>query len=169
MNRGRGFSLLEVVIAIGIFAGSVVVVLSSLPALVRQSADSADLLVAQRFTDGVHLELERQAKRSGFDRLAGAIPIMNAPLRNGWPLVATADGQFLQPVADGAGPPIATNDQYFSLELWRFSQPPLSFDPSHAALAMYVRVSWPYHVPGSADVTPIEARDEFTFTVAINR
>ena len=56
--KHRGFSLVEVVIAVGIFTASVVVVLSLLPSLLEQSGDSTDRLVAQRLSDAIRIELD---------------------------------------------------------------------------------------------------------------
>ena len=165
----RGFSLVEVVIAVGIVAGSVAVVLSLLPSLIRQSGDSADLLVAQRMPDAVHLELERQATTGGFDALANAVPVMSAPLENGWALVATADGLRLATIAASGSEAIAADEQHFLVECWRFAQPPLSFEATAAVLPVYVRVSWPYRIRGLSTATRLSDRNQFTFAVAIDR
>lgn len=93
----RGFSLVEVVLAVGIFTVSIVVVLSLLPSLVGQSADSADRLIAQRLSDAIRIELDRHAVAVGFDALATMIPVMSAPLENGWPLVVSANGLRIEP------------------------------------------------------------------------
>src|SRR5688572_13103503 len=145
----RAFSLVEVVIAVGIFAGSIVVILSLLPSLLKQSADSADRLVAQRMTDGVRTELERVATSMGFDSLASAVPVMSVPLENGRAWVATVLGQRIEPETGAGSGGIGTDEQYFLIELWRFSTPPLGYDPGAAMLPLYVRISWPYRVPGS--------------------
>src|SRR3990170_3450498 len=98
----RAFSLVEVVIAVGIFSAAIVVVLSLLPSLLRQSADSSDRLIAQRLTDAIVIELDRQALAVGFDGLAATVPVMSAPLENGWSLVAVANGLRIEPTS-GAG------------------------------------------------------------------
>lgn len=164
--KHRGFSLVEVVIAVGIFTASVVVALSLLPSLLEQSSDSTDRLVAQRLTDAMRIELDRQALAIGFDSLATTIPVMSAPLENGWPLVVTADGLRIEP-ADSGG--IANDDRYFLVELWRFPQPPLSYDPASAVLPLYVRISWPYRLPGFATATGAGDRKQLTATLALDR
>jgi type II secretory pathway pseudopilin PulG len=162
----RGFSLVEVVIAVGIFTASVVVVLSLLPSLVGQSADAADRLVAQRLTDAIRIELDRQAIATGFDSLATAIPVMSAPLEHGWPLVVAANGLRIEPASSGG---IANDDQYFLVEIWRFPQPPLSYDSASAVLPLYARISWPYRIPGFATATSPSDRKQLTVTLALNR
>ena len=164
----RGFTLVEVVMAVGIFAGSIAVVLSLLPSLARQSADSSDRLVAQRMSDALQIELERQIALIGFDSFANKVPVMDAPLSNGLDLVATSSGLRIEPVSGAGGGGIA-NDQHFLIEVWRFSQAPLAYDSSAATLPLYVRISWPYRLPGSADPTAFRDRDEFTVVLALDR
>jgi type II secretory pathway pseudopilin PulG len=165
----RGFSLVEVIMAVGIFAGSIAVVLALLPSMVRQSADSADRLVAQRMCDAVRLELERQAAASGFDALANAVPVMSAPLENGRALVATASGLRVEPATGAGSGGISTDEQHFLVEVWRFPQAPLSYDPNSAVLSLYVRVSWPYRIRGYVGPTRSADRDQFSATVALDR
>lgn len=165
----RGFSLVEVVIAVGIFAGSLVVVLSLLPSLVSQSSDAANRLVAQRMSDAVGLELERLGTTRGFDALAGAVPLMSVPLENGFALVATADGLRIEPATGTGSGGIAEDDQHFLIEAWRFAQQPLSYDASAANLPLYVRVSWPYRIRGFNSATLPANRAEFTTAMVIDR
>jgi len=168
----RAFSLIEVIIAVGVFAVAVVVILALLPSMSRQAMDSADTLVAQSFPDSVRAELSRLAANGGFDALADRLPVMAAPLVDGLSLVAARDARRLYS-PDYLPPPVAVQlppaEQYFFVEVWRFSQPPLRHDPTSAVLAAYVRVSWPYQIPGATGSTPLSARSQLTFTVALNR
>ncbi len=172
VRRRRAFSLIEVIIAVGVFALSVVVILALLPPLSRQAADSADALVAQSLPDSVRIELTRLAISGGFDTLANRLPVMAAPLVDGLTLVAAHDAQrlyspdYLPPQSSGQLPQA---EQYFLIEVWRFNQPPLRYDPATALLAVYVRVSWPYWNPGASSATPLSARSQLTFTVSLNR
>lgn len=165
----RGFSLVEVVIAVGIFAGSIVVILSLLPSLLQQSAHSTDMSVAQRMVDLVQLELDRQAATSGFDPLAMAIPPMSNPLEGGFALVSTPDGLRIEPATGPGSGGIGEDDQHFLIEVWRFSQAPLSYDASASVLPLFMRVSWPYRVRGFGTSTQQADRSEFTTTLAIDR
>lgn len=169
--RQSGFSLLEVVIAVGVFAMAIAAVLALLPMLMRQSAVAADTLAAQQFPDAVRVELQRLA-RADFDALAAAIPVMTAPLDNGLAFVATRDGARLHSAVylpPGLSTRIPEGEQYFAVEVWRFDQPPLAYDSSAAVLPLYVRVSGPYRIPGSTTPTRLEERSRVTFTLAINR
>ena len=165
----RGFSLVEVVIAVGIFAGSIVIILSLLPSLLQQSAHSADMSVAQRMVDVVRLELDRQATTSGFHALAMAVPVMSNPLDGGFALIATPDGLRIEPAAGPGSGGIAGDDQHFLIELWRFSQPPLSYYASAAVLPLYVCVGWPYRIRGFETPTNRTDRSEFTTTLSIDQ
>jgi hypothetical protein len=170
-DRHSAFSLVEVVIAVGIFAVAVATILALLPALTRPSSEATDSLVAQQQPDNLRIELQRLAG-AGFDALATAAPVMAAPLENGLLLVASRDGARLH--SSGYLPPSASlrippDEQYFAVEVWRFSQPPLAYDAGAAVLPLYVRVSWPYRNPGSGTPTALADRKQVTFTVAINR
>ena len=50
-DKFAGFSLIEVVIAAGIFTVAVTVTLALLPSLARQSIDNTDALAAQRLPE----------------------------------------------------------------------------------------------------------------------
>jgi len=163
-----GFSLVEVLLAVGIFAFAVPTTLALLSTLGRQGAMGSELLVAQRLSDSIQLELDRLA-RSDFDGFATAVPMMVPTAAPGLALVATRDGHRLH--ARDYPPPdavIATAQQYFLIECWRFAEEPLCFDPAKAYLALAVRVTWPYQLPNGTTAAG-EARTAVTFTVVLNR
>lgn len=167
-----GFSLVEVVIAVGIFAAAVTVALALLPALARQAGDAGDALTAQRLPDGIRVELQRLAESGGFDALATRVPVMAAPLTGGLELVAARDGARLHSVGYLPPPPgeqLPLAEQYFAIEVWRFAQPPLAYDSAAAVLPLQVRVSWPYRVPTAAGVTTMADRRQLTFAVSLRR
>ncbi|MBI5424943.1 MAG: type II secretion system protein [Opitutae bacterium] len=167
------FSLIEVVIAVGVFGAAIAVILALLPALTKQSSESAAALTAQQLGDVIRVELVRVASLETFDGLAGNLPVVAAPLTGGRQFVATRDGRRLHAVdplpAAGA---ISSADQYFLIECWKFPNEPLRPDGTKAFLATLVRVSWPYQTGasgGAATTTPLESRAQLTFTCAINR
>lgn len=163
-----GFSLIEVILAVGIFALTVPTTLALLAALGRQGAVTAEVRVAQRLPGSVRLELARLAQAS-FESLAAATPVMTSPPEPGLALVSTHDGsrlhssEYLPPAST-----LALADRYFLIECWRFGEEPLRFNSDKAYLALYVRASWPYRL---ADGTTgdSEARSATTFTVVLNR
>jgi hypothetical protein len=166
------FSLVEVVLAVGIFAVAVTVILALLPALARQGGSSADSLVALRLPDAVNVELQRVASAGGFDALAAQAKPMSMPLPVTLQLVASHEADRIHSI--DYQPPsvtqqIAETEQYFLIEAWQFTQPTLAYDPSGANLALHVRVSWPYRTAGTMTATPLSERDFVTFCVVINR
>ncbi len=164
----RGFSLVEVVVAVGIFAIAVVGVLLVLPTLARQTAESADLLVAQGLPGAIRNEMKRLAS-GGLDGFAASVPVMTATPTEGYRMVAARDGVRVSSLTADNGE-VTEDERYFLIELWRFNAQPLAFVSGQSgALAVHVRVSWPYRLPGVSNATALENREQFTFTVAINR
>lgn len=164
------FSLVEAIIAAAIFATAVTVVISLLPSLARRGGESSDMLAAQRLPDALKVELQRLSG-SGFDALAGRIPEISGPLAAGLDFAASRDAlrleplSYLQPVADRW----AVEEQYFLIQCWRLPAEPLRFDTGKAFLALLVRVSWPYRLPGAAAPTQVGTRSELVFTLVLNR
>lgn len=167
-----GFSLLEVIIAVGIFGTTVTVMLGLLPALTRQARATADTLAALHLPDGVRLELQRVATVGGFEALAGQITPMLAPLPTTLALAADREAtrvqtlDYLPPIAADL---LAVGHRYFLIEVWRFNEAPLAYDPGGGMLALHVRVSWPYLTTDSAAPTQLINREQVTFNVALDR
>lgn len=164
----RGFSLVETIVAIGIFAIAITIVLGLMPSLARTATESVDALVAQQLPSALEVELRRLCAGSDFNTVAASIPIMTAPLENGTALVAARTGDRVVLRSESASV-LAAGSEYFLLELWRFPTAPLAYDASGAVLAMHVRVSWPYQLPGASAVTPFGERTQFSFNAAVNR
>lgn len=163
-----GFSLVEVILAVGIFALAVPTALALLATLGRQGAMGAEMLVAHRLADSVRVELARLAY-ADFDGFAGTVPVMTATPGSGLALIVTRDGSRLHardyPPADVT---IPAAHQYFLIECWRFAEEPLRFDPGKAYLALAVRVTWPYRLPDGTRAAR-EAQSTVAFTVVLNR
>lgn len=168
LPRFRAFSLVEVVIAVAIFAVALSSILALLPSLLRQSGESADLMVAQRLPEPLRIELRRIAAGSGFGNLATLVPVMSSTPENGFALAATRDGSRVA-AAGSSESIIGDDEQYFLIEAWRFNQAPLAYEPGDAVLALRVRVSWPYRLPGVVAPIALVDRVQFTFNTAINR
>jgi hypothetical protein len=157
-------------IAVGVFAASVSVVIALLPALARQGGEATASLAAQSLPGALQVELSRHAA-FGFDALGGQLPVMNGPLASGLAFVADRQAtrlhsrDYLEPTV-GVLPEA---EQYFLVECWRFPNEPLRFDAQKGFLAMAVRVSWPYRLPGASTPTDQSARSHLQFTVVLNR
>jgi len=166
----RAFSLIEVIVAVAVFAGAVAVILALLPGLANRGAETADRLTAQRLPEALRVELKRWAT-PGVEVLAAQTPLLGPSPADGLAFVASRDGVRLQPrdnPGSGAGP-MPEAEQYFLVECWRFSDGALRFDPATGALALTVRVSWPYRTPGSTAGSAPESRHELMFVVGVTR
>jgi prepilin-type N-terminal cleavage/methylation domain-containing protein len=167
-----GFSLLEVIIAVGIFAVAVSAMIGLMPSLTRQSTGSADTLNALRLPSALRLELERMAFAGGFDALAGQTKPLAIPLPDTCALVADRDASRVHALSYEP-PPLSNqleNDaQYFLIEAWSFGAPPLVFENGSAVLPLHIRVSWPFRIPGSLAVTPLASRQQVDFNLSLNR
>jgi prepilin-type N-terminal cleavage/methylation domain-containing protein len=163
----RGFSLIEVIVAVAIFALAVPTMLALLAHLGRLGASSDEAMVAQRLAGAVRAELFRLA-HADFDGFAAQVPEMTSASPPGFELVATRDGVRVQ-ARDylAPGDALAVADQYFLVECWRFDGEPLRFDAQKAFLAIAVRVSWPYRLPNGAPAAG--AAQSTAFTVVLNR
>lgn len=165
----RAFSLLEVVIAIGIFAVAITVILALLPATVRQLADSHDAITVSRLGDAIRLEAQELAAQKGFDALAGSIPAMDSSLDTGLLLVASRDSADVRP-GDLIEPIL--RDQYFLIEMRRFPAGQLAYDSNAACLALSARITWPYRVltpTGLSAPTDAANRQQVFLTIVIQR
>jgi prepilin-type N-terminal cleavage/methylation domain-containing protein len=168
MARHRGFSLIEVVVATGLVAVGVMIVLGLLTNLSRQSIEAGNRQTAVQIPEVVTVELRRLAVQLGVDGLASTIPVMAGGADEGLLLVAARDGTHLR-IADAA----AGRDQYFLVEVRRFAAGPLAFTSEMAALPLNIRVTWPYRPGASAGlslpVVPPDDRQSFNFNVAVTR
>jgi hypothetical protein len=166
----RAFSLLEVIIAVGLFVSSAVVIIGFIAALSRQGADSADTLAAQKLPEPLRVELARLAG-SDLEALAAQIPVMSAPLTDGLAFAATREATGVESLAylPPANDRIPAAEQYYLVECWKFQDEPLRFDAQKVFLALQVRVSWPYRLPGVADPTEPGDRSQITFTMSLTR
>ena len=168
----KGFSLFEVVIAVGIFAAAITVMVGLLPSLTRQSTVAVEMQAALRLPDSVRSELERVATAGGFDGLAGHFSPLSSSLPDTLKLVAIRDASIVQSLdyqPPSAAEWIGADNRYFLIEAWKFSDPPLVFETAGASLLLHVRVSWPYHLPNSPLVTPLANREQVTFNIALRR
>lgn len=167
--RRRAFTLLEVVVAVGLAATALTATLVLLPSLMRLSGTNADLAVVARLPDTLEIELSRMA-RADFAAFGASVPVAAGEEPAGLAFVATRDGvQLAARDVTTPGTTLRPEEQYFLLECRRFGTEPLFFAADRAALALQVRVSWPYRVPGNASAVPLAARSHSLFVVAITR
>lgn len=172
LPQSPAFSLVEVIVAVAVFAVAVTAMLGLLPSVTRVSDRSTDSMNALHLPDALRIELRRMADAGGLDALGAKTKPFTAPLPDTCVLVATRDASRVaaldyQPPA--AADQISTEAQYFLIEAWRFADPPLTFAPGDSVLALHIHVSWPYRVPGSLEVSSPAEREHADFNLALNR
>jgi len=162
-----GFTLLEVIIAVGIFAGAIVIILALFGPLNRSIGEVADNSRAARLAEAINAELLRirdvQAPASGTKLDAIAALVNGGTILR---LVASADGSHVvwetnaanDPVT-GSPPGIALHDRYYLIEV-RAQPAPLNYTAGTSAfLALTATVKWPYQVPtgpGPTEAAPAD-------------
>lgn len=162
----RGFSLTEVVIALGVAVAGLLLVLAILPGLLRQPAEARQTHIALGLPGAVTAELGRHAGHdlAGLAGRAADFGAGSSPLR----LVAAADGSDVRvPAGDEDG----AREQFFLIELHRFpAHSPLAASGNASFVALQARVSWPYRpAASSGSEVPAELRGRLTFNLALHR
>lgn len=166
-RKPSAFSLIEVTLAIAIVGFSVVTILGLLAGLARCSADARDRLTAIGLADAITVQLRAAAVAHGWDGLVAR----TAPgsEEGAFRLTARRDGTGLRAVRPAGS---SRADQFFLIEVRRFSAGSLAFAPGDAAMAVTVVVSWPYRPAtpdGSVAEVPAGERAQLEFTVGVNR
>ena len=156
-----GFSLVEVVIAVGVAATGLIVILALLPGLLRQNADAKETMVALGLSDSIAIELNKLSggNPASLAAQAAAFDATTSPLR----LVAAGNGTDLRvPGSD-------SRSEYFLIELHRF---PAGSALAHVAgdphVNLQARISWPYRPVGAGGAeVPRESRQRVKYGVLI--
>lgn len=166
---GRAFTLVEVIVALGVLAVFLPVMLALFGRLARSSGEAGDAGNAAGMAAGVQDELDRLQGVLGWEGLATTLPPAGsaAPLR----LVGTRDGLRVRrgdgtaadadrPPDDATLPGIALRDRFFLAELTQ--SPDLPYVAGAGFLAVNVRITWPHRVPtgpAAADASMEVPRD----------
>ena len=162
-SAGSSFTLIEVALAVAIFAGVIVTVLGLLGPSLQRVGDVLDSSIASRIVDGVEFELERVGMSAVVSATSGGV------LR----IVASGDGTrvILETDASKAitdSPPgIPEDERYFLIEVSRLQTPAYSSGDGYIGLS--IQASWPFRRVGTDAVVPIESRSIFVFTTALTR
>lgn len=180
----RAFTLVEVIIATGILATSIVAVIAFLGAIGKSTTEVMDRGVAARIADNIRAELENEDLDLLFDF---ADPSIESDSPNAPVLYVTKDGERVRlggingPVEnppDGDPPGIAERDRFFRVEIRRMENS-LEFDSAtfseSAMLPLSVQVVWPHQLPlgppTSDDFTAVEKANQsrYVFNTVILR
>ena len=161
----RAFTLVEVVVAIGVLAVTVVAVLALQASLQRSAAEISGYDRAAQLADAVAIELARLRDRpvaigqpSRLDALAEIIPASDSdsPLR----LVAAREGLRVlrESEADDTVTGIVPRDRYYLIEV-RQQPAPLNYARDAGYLAVALTVKWPYQIATGPDAGGATAAD----------
>ena len=166
MKSRHAFTLLETIIALGIFAGAGLAMLALMSAAATQIAAANEALVAHGLRDAVKVALVELQRDSGIDTVAAWADTWDAPRDRGLFFTADRRGVALRQHASGT----LDQDEFFAVEVRRFPVGPLRYDATEAHVAFDVLVSWPYRANATQPtVTPAELRREFSFSVVLIR
>jgi len=137
----RAFSLIEVVIALGIAAGGVAVIFALLSSLIRQSDEAVDLQTALRLSGAIEDVLISHMRRNG------GFP---AGIQNGLTLVANKDGSNIR--LGTLDDDVNTDDQLpaFYIAVRAFSSGELAYQIGRPVLPLQVQIYWPYRAVKAA-------------------
>lgn len=152
-----GFSLLEVVIAIGIFATGIVVVLGLMGTMAGRSTEATESVTALNMPSLIESALREQA-----DNDFAAIQSFVA---NESTLVANHAGDRIRVRPADAD---ADDDSFFLIKLNELKSD--EFTAVHDVVeTIAVTVSWPYKPFGATTITPPKDRSSVSFNLAISR
>jgi type II secretory pathway pseudopilin PulG len=144
-SRDRAFSLVEVVVAMGVFAIAVIVVLGLLPPATREVGETLDVGTAQRLAEAINAEV----RRVGYDALVPALLVSNAELRD----LADDDPRLFWADRDGRRVGDSRNmegvdERYFEIVLVRMDDlSPPGADSTAGYVAFTGWLSWPARLP----------------------
>jgi type II secretory pathway pseudopilin PulG len=149
-DRALAFTLIEVVVASGLLAVTVVAVLGLQGAMVRSVADVTERARVAQLADAIEVELRRlrdlpvpEGETGRLDALARLIPASGRP--DALRLVAARDGTKVirESDADVSGMGVEPRARFYLIEV-RQQPPPLSYARDAGFLALTLTVSWPY-------------------------
>jgi type II secretory pathway pseudopilin PulG len=147
------FTLVEVVMALGVLAVTVVAVLALQGATDRSTAEISGQERAAQLVDAVMIELARLRDRpvtpgqpGRLDALALLIPATGSV--QPWQLVATRDGLRVISESDADDPAAGfpLRDRFYVIEV-RQQPPPLNYVHDAGYLAVELTIRWPYQIP----------------------
>lgn len=143
--RREGFSLIEVILAIAVFALTIVAVLAMLGSTTQATSEVLNTVTASRISDAIRTELEN-LDFNDLDPNAVNYPVTLYGRQDGSRVVldTNADNNPDPEVDDPPG--IAERDRYFLIELDVLGDE-LVYDVDNADIALSVRLEWPYMLP----------------------
>jgi len=154
VSKTLAFTLIEVVVALGIFAGGIITVIALIGPLNRAAGEVSGANGAAGLGPAIQIELERlrdeitvPVGQSRLDQLAvnitGANPVRFIATKDSTHIV---DASFVENDPITATPRgIALNDRYYYIQVSPQSAP-LDYTAGDGFLAVSLLVSWPYQI-----------------------
>jgi type II secretory pathway pseudopilin PulG len=148
----RGFSLIEILLAIGIFAFTIVAIIAMLGSTSQATSEVLNTVNASQIADSVRTELENL----GYDNLIastnGADPLELFGTKDAARVVVKSNANR---DPDDEPPGINERDRFFRIEVERLGSNGSSLvfrndftsDANAAQLPVTVRVYWPHNIP----------------------
>lgn len=167
MSHRAAFSLVEVVIAIGVVATAVTAVVALLAALSRHASGADQSLAATRLADSVTEALLELAAADGLQSLAMRVPAMTSDPESALLFLSDRSGLELRPATEGG---TGADEGFFLVCVRRFGDGPLRLQPDACSAAFNVVVMWPYLVSsaeGAPRRCPPADRERIEFNVAV--
>lgn len=142
----NGFSLIEVICALGIFAGGILVVMAFFPLMAKSGERSGLSSAATAVADQVAAELRRRPWSEVISEVQSAADLLVGdlnPVEDARRFYSTLDGRTIAKASDSVWSEVTMKRQ-FEISLVRDEDlSPLANDPSAAWLVFEIRVRWP--------------------------
>jgi len=174
LRKASGFTLVEVILAIGVFSLTIVAVIGLLGPIAQQVRDLQDTKVANTLPAPIREELNRIGFQYFVDdafTTTENLPTFLFGTEDGARVIGY-DGTLEAPgsviLRDGVAPDeIPSAEQYFGIEI-EAPDPGgnLSYNAGDAYVAFRVEISWPNRLPDGSFVEP-ENRQTFEYFTAV--
>ncbi|MFA6961876.1 MAG: type II secretion system protein [Opitutaceae bacterium] len=163
-----GFSLVEVVVAIGIFALAIVGVIGLLSPTTKNVADVADSDSATRAISAIQAALQESVSSSstGFTDLAGVLQTPSSGALPTYNFYSARDGHLVGKAGDFT----SDADKFFEFALLRNTTLSNSGNDGTAGyLAFTISLRWPAYLANGTQVTDVSQKSTMIVSAAVTR
>lgn len=166
-SRDGAFTLVEVVVATGMLAVTVVAAVALQAAILRSASDVADLNRAVSLVDAIRVELtrvrDRAGRQAGADGLSALAELIASGGDRGLSLVASRDGSrvVVEADADDQVRGVPPRDRFYLVEV-RPQSAQLTYRSEAGFLSLSCQIRWPYRLPidSNPDASVTAQRDQ---------
>lgn len=169
-----GFSLVEVVVAVGIFALAIVGVIGLLGPTARSVSDVSDSDAATRVVSTIQAALQQRVASSstGFTSLGSVLQVPSGGNPPTYDFFATKDGRFVGTAAEFTTASVSNSEKFFEFALLRntsLSGSNNSGDASAGYLAFTISLRWPAYQANGTQVTEASQKSVMIVPAAVTR